>query len=102
MHQGFPQGTPGRLLYDFPLQHTRPDQGVITSGTIVEHQRQVGPWYGGTIPFDELMTVMFAGPTYLEVHTDSVPAGAFRTSLGRPRFLGLAEDPTEWHRYYCS
>jgi hypothetical protein len=103
------------LLYTIPIENARrdlpprpgqPSDSVldqITAGLVEAYgSGPPGSWYRGTVPIEELMQRLYRDSTYIEVITDSVPAGAFRAGLGRPRFLGAPEDPARWQPVYCS
>jgi hypothetical protein len=90
-----------QLLYDLPVEGALPAQQVVASGYETEYQAEVGGWYRGTVPFVELMVILYLSPSWLEIHYDLAPAPV-RIPLGTPRFLYPPEDPREWHTYYCS
>jgi len=112
LHEGSASSGGGALLYTYPIENGRKDiqspglPGVlldqVTSGSVVAYgDGPPGPWYTGTIPIEELMRKLYLGPTYLEIHTDSVPAGEFRAQLGTPLFFQPLDDPSKWQPVYC-
>jgi hypothetical protein len=96
----------GIPLYTFPIEnvHTLSDTLVQVTGGMAEGygEGEPGAWYRGTIPFLDLMQRMYQSQTYLEVQTDSFPAGEFRAPLGRPAFSARPDDPSQWQAVYCS
>lgn len=103
------------LLYTFPIENARRDLpprpgqptdlvlDQITAGSVQGYgDGPPGSWYRGTVPIEDLMQRLYRDSTYIEVITDSAPAGAFRAGLGTPRFLGPPEDPARWQPVYCS
>jgi len=112
LHEGSAVSAGGALLYSYPIENGRKDiqppgqPGVlidqITSGSVVGYgDGPPGSWYGGTVPIEQLMQKLYLGPTYLDIHTDSVPAGEFRAQLGTPLFFQPLDDPSKWQPVYC-
>lgn len=96
--QGAADAGGGTLLYSYPIQNaiTVNDTLVqVTSGTSAE-------FAGGALSFADLLQLLYNEPTYLEVKTDSVPSGAFRSQLGSPPFFIPPADPAVWQGIYCS
>lgn len=96
----------GVLLYTFPVENVQAVNDTlvqVTSGMVEGFgESEPGAWYRGTIPFLDLMLRMYRTQTYLEVQTDSFPAGEFRTPMGTPRIFAPPDDPSEWQAVYCS
>jgi hypothetical protein len=96
----------GVVLYTFPIQnaYTLSDTLIqVTSGMAEGYgEGNPGAWYRGTVSFLDLMQRMYRSQTYLEVQTDSFPAGEFRAQLGTPRIFAPPDDPSEWRAVYCS
>lgn len=112
LHEGSATVGGGTLLYAYPIENGRKDiqapglPGVlidqITSGSVVAYgDGAPGSWYAGTISIENLMQKLYLGPTYLDVHTDTVPTGEFRAQLGTPLFFLPLEDPSQWQPVYC-
>jgi len=112
LHAGSAASGGGTLLYTFPIENARSDiqppnwsggaVDQVTSGSVQAFgDGEPGPWYRGTISIEDLMQRLFQGPTYLEVHTDSVPAGEFRAQLGTPLFFLPPDNPAVWQSVYC-
>lgn len=112
LHQGS-QVSEGVLLYTFPLEAAgtvpRPGgQGSdsvlqrVSAGAVTAYGEDEGAWYKGTVPFPELLQRLYREPTYVDVHTDSVPSGEFKASLGTPQFFLPPSDPAVWQPIHCS
>jgi hypothetical protein len=96
----------GMLLYTFPIENAYALSDTliqVTSGMVEGFgEGEPGAWYRGTIPFLDLMLRMYQGQTYLEVQTDSFPAGEIRARLGTPRIFPPPDDPSPWQAVFCS
>lgn len=94
--QGSPDAGGGTLLYSFPIQNAR-----LVRDSLLQVTTGTSAYGADSAAFLELVQQLYQHPTYLEVKTDSVPSGAFRSRLGSPPFLPPPDDPSVWKAIYC-